>query len=65
VRTTHSEWQVVTDRGRATFSLEDEEQVRALGDGRYVIVDQGGTRFIIPDARKLDRKSERALHRFA
>jgi ATP-binding cassette, subfamily B, bacterial len=65
VRTTHSEWHVSTDRGAATFSLEDEEQVRALGDGRYVIVDQGGTRFLIPDAHKLDKTSRRALYRFA
>jgi hypothetical protein len=65
VRTTHSEWQVTTDRGQAKFSLEDEEQVRALGNGRYVVVDQGGTRFIVPNAQKLDKASQRRLHRFA
>jgi ATP-binding cassette, subfamily B, bacterial len=65
VGTTHSEWTVATDRGKTSFRLEDEEQVRSLGDGRYVIVDQGGTRFLVPDVRQLDKQSRRALSRFA
>ncbi|MGE5786347.1 MAG: DUF1854 domain-containing protein [Myxococcales bacterium] len=65
VHTTHSRWHVTTDRGQVAFSLEDEEQVRALSNGRYVIIDQGGTRFVIPSVECLDAKSRRALHRFA
>jgi ATP-binding cassette subfamily B protein len=65
VHTTHSEWHVETDRGKATLSIEDEEQVRALGDGRYVINDHGGTRFVVPNLAQLDRKSRKALSRFA
>lgn len=65
VHTTHSRWLVTTDRGQVAFNLEDEEQVRALPNRRYVIIDQGGTRFVIPDVQHLDVKSRRALHRFA
>ncbi|HEY5955596.1 MAG TPA: DUF1854 domain-containing protein [Polyangiaceae bacterium] len=65
VHTTHSEWRVITDRGAASLSIEDEEQVRALGDGRYVINDHGGTRFVVPNANQLDRMSRKALSRFA
>lgn len=65
VKTTHSKWLVDTDRGSATFTLEDEEQIRSMGDGRFVFVDQGGTRFVVPDASRLDKKSRRALSRFA
>lgn len=65
VHTTHSRWHVTTDRGCVAFNLEDEEQVRSLGDNRYVIIDQGGTRFMIPDLRQLDKSSRKALHRFA
>jgi hypothetical protein len=65
VLTTHAQWHVTTDRGQVSFAIEDEEQVRALGDGRYVIVDQSGTRFVVPNLQGLDSKSRRALHRFA
>lgn len=65
VHTTHSRWHVTTNRGPVAFNLEDEEQVRCFGDGRYVITDQGGTRFMIPDARTMDKTSRKALHRFA
>jgi ATP-binding cassette subfamily B protein len=64
LKTTQSEWQVTTDRGKQVFYLEDEEQIRALGDHRMVIVDQGGTRYVIADVRQLDAKSRNLLSRF-
>jgi ATP-binding cassette, subfamily B, bacterial len=64
VKTTHSEWHVITDRGKNVFRLEDEDQIRLLGDHRLVIVDHSGTRYVISDERKLDEKSRKLLHRF-
>jgi hypothetical protein len=64
VKTTHSEWHVRTDRGNRVFRLEDEDQIRMLGAHRAVIVDHGGTRYLLTDLRQLDEKSRRILHRF-
>ena len=64
VKTTHSEWHVTTDRGKRVFCLEDEDQIRIMGDRRVVIVDHGGTRYVIVDTQQLDSKSRKLLHRF-
>jgi hypothetical protein len=56
-------WDVDTDRGRTTFQLRSEEDIRRLPSGRVVLVDSHGIRYLIPDYRKLDAASRRLLER--
>jgi len=58
------EWRVETDHGPVTFVLEQEEHVRPLEDGRYVVTDSHGMRYLIEQAAALDVASRRILGRF-
>ncbi|HEX5100346.1 MAG TPA: DUF1854 domain-containing protein, partial [Polyangiaceae bacterium] len=58
------EWRVETDRGHVTFVLEQEEHVRPLENGRYVVTDSHGMRYLIEEATSLDPASRRWLGRF-
>jgi len=58
------QWTVATDRGSVSFVLEQEEHVRSLEEGRYVITDSHGMRYLIEDAARLDAASRRWLGRF-
>jgi ATP-binding cassette subfamily B protein len=58
------EWHVDTDRGRVSFVVEQEEHVRALDDGRYVVTDSHGMRYLIDAPATLDAHSRRLLGRF-
>jgi len=58
------EWHVDTDRGRVSFVLEQEEHVRPLEEGRYVVTDSHGMRYLIEQAAALDTASRRLLGRF-
>jgi len=51
-------WQVMTDRGYATFEVVDRQQVRSLPAGRFLIVDADGNRFEIEDVSELDVRSQ-------
>lgn len=57
-----SHWQVQTDRGPATFEVVDRENIRKLGDGRFMLVDADGNRFEIEDVAALDAHSQAMLH---
>lgn len=59
-----STWHVTTDRGRTSFSLEHEENIRDLGHGRLVLTDASGMRFLVNDVERLDEASRRSLARF-
>ncbi len=59
-----SNWEVETDRGRVTFQLDDEEDVRRLGPYRVVIIDAHKVRFLVDDVRKLDAASRRILDKY-
>jgi ATP-binding cassette subfamily B protein len=61
---TWSEWHVVTDRGPRSFVVEQEDHIRRLDDGRHVITDSFGMRFLVPEPEKLDAHSRRWLARF-
>jgi hypothetical protein len=63
--TTQSEWSVATDRGAARFVVTQEENIRALGDSRLLIIDKQGVRYLVPALEQLDRHSQRLLSRFA
>ncbi|MFM7844623.1 MAG: DUF1854 domain-containing protein, partial [Planctomycetota bacterium] len=53
------EWDVETDRGRTSFVLRSEEDVRRLTPHRAIIVDARGIRFLLSDVRELDQTSRR------
>jgi ABC-type multidrug transport system ATPase subunit len=62
---TQSTWQVVTDRGVRAFVVEQEDHIRRLADGRHLITDQHGMRYLIPRSEELDDKSRRLLSSFS
>ncbi len=59
------EWHVETDRGHVSFVVEQEEHVRALEDGRYLLTDSHGMRYLIEAPERLDATSRRLLSRFS
>lgn len=65
VEATRSEWQVATDRGQRRFVVEQEDHIRRLDDGRHVITDSHGMRYLIPAPAELDADSRRWLARFS
>jgi hypothetical protein len=62
---TWSEWHVETDRGPRTFIVDQEDHIRRMDDGRHVITDSFGMRFLIPLPEKLDAYSRRWLGRYS
>jgi hypothetical protein len=62
---TQSTWQVVTDRGPRRFIVEQEDHIRRLGDGRHLITDAHGMRYLVPRSEELDAKSRRIFAQFA
>lgn len=59
-----SEWEVETDRGRTTFQVQGDNDVRALEPNRALLVDTHGIRYLIADLAALDAASSRYLERF-
>lgn len=57
-------WTVETDRGKTTFLAESDDSIQQLGGGRIVLIDQHGTRYLIPDVSALDAKSRQHLDRY-
>jgi hypothetical protein len=55
-------WTVTTDRGPRTFFINQEEQVRRLPDGRRIVTDTDGMRYLIP--ANLDQTSRALISRF-
>jgi hypothetical protein len=62
---TQSLWQVVTDRGVRAFVVEQEDHIRRLADGRHLITDSFGMRYLVPPLEQLDAKSRRLLSPFS
>lgn len=61
---TPSDWTVDTDRGRHQLTLNAEEDIRHLPDGRLLVTDRHGIAFVIRRHAALDRRSRRLLERF-
>jgi hypothetical protein len=59
------QWSVETDRGKTSFLLESEDDVRKLGPNRVMIADSNGIRYTIPDVRQLDGHTQRIVQRLA
>jgi ABC-type multidrug transport system ATPase subunit len=62
---TRSVWQVVTDRGMREFVVEQEDHIRRLPDGRHLISDGYGMRYLVPPVDQLDARSRRLLSPFS
>ena len=58
------EWDVETDRGRTSFVLRTDEDVRRLDDRRAMVTDANGVSYLIPDLGALDGASRRYLERY-
>ena len=55
-------WNVMTDRGYASFEVVDRERhIRLLPKGRYLLTDVDGNRFEIPCVYDLDESSQRLI----
>ena len=59
-----TQWTVETDRGRTTFVVDGEDDVRRLGLHQATITDTHRMRYLIRDLRSLDSASRRLLDRF-
>jgi hypothetical protein len=59
-----SEWLVETDRGRTTFQLNSEDDVRRIEPDQASIVDAHGIRYLVTSVRGLDGGSRRILEYF-
>ncbi len=59
-----AEWEVETDRGVTRFTIDADDQIRRLGEGRVLITDTRGLRYLVPDTSGLDPRSLRALERY-
>ena len=62
---TQSRWHVETDRGPTDFIVDQEDHVRPLADGRHLISDSHGMRYLVPVPSALDAASRKLLSRFA
>jgi ABC-type sulfate/molybdate transport systems ATPase subunit len=62
---TRSLWRVDTDRGQTEFVVDQEDHVRPLEDGRHLISDAHGMRYLVPLASSLDAHSRKILARFS
>jgi len=51
-------WQVMTDRGYASFEVVGREHIRRLPERRFLITDADGNRFEIKDVLELDERSQ-------
>ncbi len=57
-----SYWEVLTDKGKMTFSMQDTyRNISRVSDTRLVLTDVDGNRFSIKDTLKLDRKSYKRI----
>lgn len=61
---TPSTWEVETTRGKTSFVLKGEEDIRRLPGGVLLISDAHGIQFMIRRLTELDRHSRRLLDRF-
>ena len=61
VRFGHQQWSVQTDRGPASFRVQEKEDIRFLDGGRFRIKDADGTVYELGSLAELDDASRRAV----
>ena len=54
-------WTVQTDRGPASFRVQEREDVRFLPDGRFSVKDVEGNVYVLPRLETMDAHSQKAL----
>ncbi|WP_295585403.1 DUF1854 domain-containing protein [uncultured Lamprocystis sp.] len=59
-----AQWEVETDRGRTSFVLKTEDDVRRLGPYSALLLDSQGIRYLVADTRNLDSYGRRAVDRY-
>jgi hypothetical protein len=62
---TQSRWQVLTERGLRRFVVEQEDHIRRLADGRHLITDSHGMRYVLPRVEQLDARSRKLFLPFS
>jgi hypothetical protein len=55
-------WQVMTDRGYASFEVTERNSIRRLPGGRLIIVDVDGNRFEVESLDDLDERSQALIY---
>ena len=60
---TSTRWRVETDHGPTEFIVDQEDHVRPLDDGRHLVSDHHGMRYLVPSAGELDATSRKLLAR--
>ena len=55
-------WQVMTDRGYASFEVTERNSTRKLPGGRLIIVDVDGNRFEVESLEDLDERSQALIY---
>ncbi len=63
VRFGYQQWKVQTDRGPIEFRVQEREDVRFLGDGRFRIKDADGNIYELPQLESLDEHSRRQVEK--
>lgn len=61
---TPSLWEAETDRGRTSFILKGEDDIRRLNHNTLLIADSNGIHYLIRDTQQLDQHSRKLLDRF-
>ncbi len=56
---TKSSWRVLTERGARDFVVEQEDHIRRLSDGRHLVTDAHGMRYVLPPLEQLDARSRK------
>ncbi|MGI6082617.1 MAG: DUF1854 domain-containing protein [Limnochordia bacterium] len=54
-------WSVETDRGPRQFQVRSRQDIRPMGNNRFVVRDMDGNRYDIPDMNALDAASRELL----
>ena len=55
------QWKVETDRGPVEFRVQEREDIRFLGDGRFSVKDVDGCVYELPSLSQLDERSRLAV----
>jgi ABC-type glutathione transport system ATPase component len=62
---TQSSWTVLTERGPRRFVVEQEDHIRRLADGRHLLTDSHGMRYLLPPLEQLDPRSRKLFAPFS
>jgi ATP-binding cassette, subfamily B, bacterial len=62
---TQSSWTVLTERGPRRFVVEQEDHIRRLADGRHLLTDSHGMRYVLPPLEQLDPRSRKLFAPFS